>query len=1678
MSELDLTFKSPFCDHTITATAIANNETVSCACGKTFKTDTIIEFLEQKAATDRAYFAFDAMRKRYDLLYEELERQSKAASATVGSGAKSVTAAIVDRAVALSQESLALAPTQPAAKPKQPAAPKPAKPVRPKRQPLAPRTVLLMVAALIAMVGVTVFMVTNRDSMVQALFVVVFVGATGFGAVKAHKSVRGLSNFLAAISTSVLGLALFYLGTLSQVGDNNFADPSTSLYLPAVVAALSGASLYLGHRFKIAGWAALAPIGLTIAAVMTTLGFFQQQGLVVWSTFVGSIFALAIGYTGAKAKLPIPEYESPTDTQLFEVSDARRERRFTKQMVNLGMIVALGLVTVAYIQIVTASVLSNGAVLLALIPTGLFWLATAFGLERIGGRFTDSGEVSALVIRGAWLSGFTNLAVAFVSIGTSNSGALQANYSGAFLASAVAALLLLTPKFVGPVRNSEYARQATTVAAFSAWGSWWATTPNFSLGTAEQARVFTTLLILVSLVWMLVRFVYNTNSHQFFAVVPGSLAAVLLPTLWGAAGADTAANQLAAQSAVVLVIASALIAVVEFGNSYLTRRSGGESSLRIAAAGIGANVLLVGSSWMQFAGSLPSAISTTGTTASGVTSLAGASILLAVSRLAYLGSRFSNFDAQLERTAKVASVTYLVYPFLAAVTWLINTGAAAEQIFALLLAVEFVIVLAFSALRSNHNFAVSALGLGFALAISLQVLILETPSMVSAAIPLGVLVFLGLQALTTAVISRRVPEANNIAVKSTPVLLGSFALTQLALSAGNTHWTSGRSWVASLTYLAVSIVAFQLAARVGSDKSERTGFIQSAWTMVAFSLVSSLITIGHSGTALHAAVILLAASVLIAAVGRRLEFRGAQTTVASGLRISLLLFTAYASEFLNFDDAVIGVLFGFGAILVWYLTDFAASRLGIGVTSRRYRFVTLSAFAILLWQRSGLGAIDGVNRDFYTSATTFAVVLTFVLTTVFALGRSVMRLRNASEESDANFGIWEPTVLWIFGFVNTVGMVWQAQSHLILLEGWIGLAGLIAGYHTLRTRWYVTAIASYVSVFASGLIASVWLVAKLRLPFGTPLPLSAAVAFGIGAWLIGRTEAGITKAFSLALPITSGIAYIIAFTPALSYLRTPATRLTESALNLAAVAAGFWLVNGKVGQSLSNLSYGLKLQVGVFWITGFILASWADGGVNLYLVGSAAIALWYGLRYGGRAAAYATFLASILGGLHYLSGFTGTAHLPTLLPALIVGMTAFALGAWILARKAPLELQRYSSMLPVSFLGLLVWGLVVYKVAPQFEAEIRNLAWVNLLDWSALFAIFVTGILLSSAKSNETLSALSNNIRNTAGISWLGGLILTIIQGDSLKNAQLTHLIYLVLTSLAAIWFANRFKSAFAVYAIYASGVGVAILGSLLLAATGPEPFAVITAAYALVGNYFFEREIKAFRGTLVKWGVPAGLVLVVPALYTVSYAMLPFAQQTQLQTARFIVVSVVATIGVLLGIRLGNRGITTASTTALMVALVPGLWFRIEDLTASATARNETKALLVAVTVYALTYIFRKNTEKSLPSLVIWGVPVVIALSLSFTDALSAVSHPLTAEDWIRFGVVMGAATAFLILGAIRRIAGMFYPGLIAVVATVLPYSWQVGGFFWIVLLLLASLIVWVAIRLDRFTGWLKALD
>jgi hypothetical protein len=120
----------------------------------------------------------------------------------------------------------------------------------------------------------------------------------------------------------------------------------------------------------------------------------------------------------------------------------------------------------------------------------------------------------------------------------------------------------------------------------------------------------------------------------------------------------------------------------------------------------------------------------------------------------------------------------------------------------------------------------------------------------------------------------------------------------------------------------------------------------------------------------------------------------------------------------------------------------------------------------------------------------------------------------------------------------------------------------------------------------------------------------------------------------------------------------------------------------------------------------------------------------------------------------------------------------------------------------------------------------------------------------------------------------------------------------------------------------------------------------------------------------------------------------------------------------------------------------------------------------------------------------IVWvGVPVAIAMVPAVLNLLSALpQQSLTTEDWIRFGIVLGGSALMLVLGALRRLGGLFVPGAIGVVVSALPYAWkqitaQTWG-LWVVLILVAALLVFVAIRLEQFrkgtksaSSWLKEL-
>jgi FtsH-binding integral membrane protein len=74
------------------------------------------------------------------------------------------------------------------------------------------------------------------------------------------------------------------------------------------------------------------------------------------------------------------------------------------------------------------------------------------------------------------------------------------------------------------------------------------------------------------------------------------------------------------------------------------------------------------------------------------------------------------------------------------------------------------------------------------------------------------------------------------------------------------------------------------------------------------------------------------------------------------------------------------------------------------------------------------------------------------------------------------------------------------------------------------------------------------------------------------------------------------------------------------------------------------------------------------------------------------------------------------------------------------------------------------------------------------------------------------------------------------------------------------------------------------------------------------------------------------------------------------------------------------------------------------------------------------------------------------------------------------------------LVLGTMREVAGLFYPGLVGLLITALPAGFTQAGrtpaFLWVLLLVLAGVMVWLAMRLEKMrkegrtsSQWLREL-
>jgi hypothetical protein len=267
----------------------------------------------------------------------------------------------------------------------------------------------------------------------------------------------------------------------------------------------------------------------------------------------------------------------------------------------------------------------------------------------------------------------------------------------------------------------------------------------------------------------------------------------------------------------------------------------------------------------------------------------------------------------------------------------------------------------------------------------------------------------------------------------------------------------------------------------------------------------------------------------------------------------------------------------------------------------------------------------------------------------------------------------------------------------------------------------------------------------------------------------------------------------------------------------------------------------------------------------------------------------------------------------------------------------------------------------------------------------------------------------------------------------------------------------------------------------------GPELFGIGAAGAIALGNMNL-KKVFDFKSTLFTHGLPL-FTLVLPSIihtYTTLDTSIQLTSPTQI--TRILAVLVIALLALILGMRSGNLGVAVAGGASLSLLLLPITWANAEQ-SADYETTVALRALGISLFLFLLLGGLRSINKLPDSSYLYLGIPSVVALGPSLFLTFTSIGNTsLTQVDWWRFGILMVATVTLLVVGALRSLGGLFFPGLVGVIVGVLPYAFQPiareSWFLWVVLLLIAAVMVWIAVRLEQLrklgkssASWLKTL-
>lgn len=268
---------------------------------------------------------------------------------------------------------------------------------------------------------------------------------------------------------------------------------------------------------------------------------------------------------------------------------------------------------------------------------------------------------------------------------------------------------------------------------------------------------------------------------------------------------------------------------------------------------------------------------------------------------------------------------------------------------------------------------------------------------------------------------------------------------------------------------------------------------------------------------------------------------------------------------------------------------------------------------------------------------------------------------------------------------------------------------------------------------------------------------------------------------------------------------------------------------------------------------------------------------------------------------------------------------------------------------------------------------------------------------------------------------------------------------------------------------------------------TGPEIMSIAITAAVFLGNQSIT-QVREFKTSLIKNGLPFATLIVPSIIYSYAALSSSFDALAIDQLIRILVLITVSLVSFVLAMRQGNLGFSIVGGSSLALMVLPISWVRAGD-TSNPESALSLRSVVIAAFLWALLALLTRVKALPRTSYIYFGIPMAVAIAPTLFISIQALGSPkLTSVDWWRFGITVCVSLVLLIVGSLRSLGGLFFPGLVGIFLGVLPYAFKPiasrSWFLWMILLLIAAIMVWIAVRLEQMRkvgksslSWVKAL-